>query len=190
MLLLYINADAINISAGDMSSSLVVLESLTFNTASLCLQGMTEFIDFQGKEGHHIPLQLIFILLCVVPERGFWHNNLLSHLLFLSPFYQHLSGRDTCCLCFVWHDCSGVSSNEATIPRGKHFTLIGCLALRLAHQHFMNYKHFKFDLHFIFNMISKRPEIPLHDKSPIGVWVAFVAIQGNQMHGIILEWPW
>lgn len=57
-----------------------------------------------------------------------------------------------------------VSSNEATIPRGKHFTLIGCSALRLAHQHFMNYKHFKFDLHFIFNMIAKCPEIPLHDK--------------------------
>ena len=28
----------------------------------------------------------------------------------------------------------------------------------------MNYKHFKFDLHFIFNMIAKCPEIPLHDK--------------------------
>lgn len=64
--------------------------------------------------------------------------------------------------CMTW--LFRVSSNEATIPRGKHFTLIGCLALRLAHQHFMNYKHFKFDLHFIFNTISKCPEISSHDK--------------------------
>lgn len=64
--------------------------------------------------------------------------------------------------CMTW--LSRVSSDDATIPTGKHLTLIMMLVLRPAHQPFMNYKHFKFDSHFIFNMISKCLEIPQRDK--------------------------
>lgn len=64
--------------------------------------------------------------------------------------------------CMTWP--SWVSSDDATVPTGKHLTLIMMLVLRPAHQPFMNNKYFKLDSHFIFNMFSKCLEIPQHDK--------------------------
>lgn len=74
--------------------------------------------------------------------------------------------------CMTW--LCQVSSDNATVPTGKHLTLIMMLVLKPAHLPFMNYKHFKFDSRFIFNMISKCLEMPQHDKILVGSELLFL----------------
>lgn len=53
------------------------LESQPLSTTCLCLQDMRGSTGLGGWGGHSMPLQLMFIPLCIVPDTGFWHTKSL-----------------------------------------------------------------------------------------------------------------
>lgn len=117
MILFYTGPVAVNPSMSCISSLWVQSRFSVSTLLYPLLRSMIRSEPQVCEELHQISLQLMFKTFSAIQDRGFGHNNLFSHLLFLSLFYQRLSGRDTCCLCFVWHDHPGYLAKMKQFPK-------------------------------------------------------------------------